>query len=52
VIVDFVAELLGSLIGAIRDSPTWLRRLVVVVYFLVIAGCFVGLVLVVLSSLS
>ena len=38
--------------GAIPDSPTWLRRLVVLVYFLVIAGCLVGLVLVVLSALS
>jgi hypothetical protein len=51
-VILLVAELLGSLIGAIPDSPTWLRRLVVLVYLLVIAGCFVGLVLVVLSALS
>jgi hypothetical protein len=51
-VILLVAELLGSLIGAIPDSPTWLRRLVVLVYLLVIAGGFVGLVLVVLSALS
>jgi hypothetical protein len=52
VIGDLVAELLGSLIGAIPDGPPWLRLLVVLVYVLVIAGCFVGLVIVVLSALS
>jgi len=52
VIGDLVAELLGSLIGAIPDGPSWLRLLVVLVYVLVIVGCFVGLVIVVLSALS
>jgi hypothetical protein len=49
---DLIAELLGSLIGAIPDGPTWLRRPVVLSYVLVIAGCFVALALVVLSTLS
>jgi hypothetical protein len=52
VLGDLVAELLGSLIGAIPDGPTWLRRLVVLGYALVIAGCFVALALVALSTLS
>jgi hypothetical protein len=47
----FVAELFGALMGSIPDSPTWLRRLVGVLYFLLFVGCFVGVVLVMLGAL-
>ena len=44
IVVEAVAWLLGFVFGELPERPLWLRRVVAVLYVLVVAACLVAAV--------